>query len=88
MTELPPLPPLVERALKAAQSKRSLTVLSMADMRSLCQLAVVQHDLISSIHIVCSNARRQNFAIEPASLQTAITNSLAEIIPPNESPKP
>jgi hypothetical protein len=84
--DLPPLPPLMERALKAAQSARALTVLSMADMREICQLAVTQHDLLRDITKVCTASAEQNYAIEPKSLQAVITNGLAEITSPTESP--
>jgi hypothetical protein len=83
--ELPPLPPLMERALKAAKSTRSLTVLSLADMRELCRLAVVQHDLISGISMVCTASVERHLAIEPASLQNAIINAFADITQPSES---
>ncbi len=83
--DLPPLPPLMQRALKAAKSTRSLTVLSMEDMRALCRLAVVQHDFISGLSMVCTASVERHLAIEPASLQAAIASAFAEIIPPSES---
>jgi hypothetical protein len=87
MTELPTLPPLMERALQAARSTRSLTVLSMKDMRELCKLAVAQHDLLADISTVCTAMAERKVAIEPISLQNVINTGLARITSPEESPK-
>lgn len=88
MTEPAPLPPLMEKALKAARSDRLLSVLPLADMRALCRLAVAQHDLLLGISMVCTASAERKLAIEPISLQAAITNGLADVISPNESPNP
>jgi LytS/YehU family sensor histidine kinase len=68
-------PPLIERALAALKSDRSLKTLSSETTRALCLYAAVSDQMLNDVSMVLAAAIQARAAITPESLLAHITTN-------------